>query len=199
MIKALSTLLLAMLVGSYAQAQAPKFGVKAGGSLTEFVGKDGAGYVNKVGFHGGLVAELSVTDHLAVQPEVLYSMKGAQFGDIAEDIYLNETYLDIPVLLKWKAERLFFEAGPQLGLLLASKYKREDRAVDNKSSFNTVDVGYAAGVGYALSTGPFIGLRYNGGIRQVGHDVTSNGITYQAPNIRNSAFQLYVGFLFGGE
>lgn len=195
--KVLCTLVLASAVSSYAHAQAVRLGAKAGASLTEFVGKNGAGFDNKVGFHGGLVAEIGFSDQLSIQPEVLYSLKGAQLGEVAQDVRLNLSYLDIPVLLKWKAERVFFEAGPQVGLLLASRLKTETRALDNKSSFNTFDVGYAAGVGYALSTGPMIGLRYNGGITQVGHDVSSNGILYKAPNIRNSAFQLYVGLLLG--
>lgn len=180
-------------------AQGARFGVKAGASLTDFSGKDADGYDSKVGFHGGAIAELGLTDNFAIQPEVLFSMKGAKYGDLAQDIRFNQTYLDVPVLLKVKADGLFFEAGPQVGFLVGSKFKVEDVSADSKESFNTVDFGYAAGLGYEFSSGPMIGLRYNGGISKVGKDMSVGGLNIEAGNVRNSAFQLYLGFMFGGK
>ncbi|WP_161787220.1 hypothetical protein [Hymenobacter sp. IS2118] len=50
-----------------------------------------------------------------------------------------------------------------------------------------------AGLGYQLESGPMIGLRYNGGISNINEgDANPN-------KIRNSVFQLYAGFLFGGK
>ncbi|TGD78247.1 porin family protein [Hymenobacter wooponensis] len=186
-----------LAVGGYAQGA--RVGVKAGASLTNFVGKDSDGYDGKFGFHGGVVAELGLTDNFAIQPEVLYSMKGAKFGDLAEDLRFNQTYIDVPVLLKVKADGLFFEAGPQVGFLVGSKLKGESASVDSKDAFNKVDFGYAAGLGYEISNGPMIGLRYNAGINKVGKDANVNGVTFEAGEVRNSAFQLYLGFMFGGK
>jgi hypothetical protein len=94
---------------------------------------------------------------------------------------------------------LFFELGPQIGFLVAAKQKREVSGTsagtfdsDIKSSVRTVDFGYAAGLGYQLSYGPGIGLRYNGGFIDTRNPSNSS-------SARNSAFQLYLTYMFGGK
>ncbi|RYE90836.1 MAG: PorT family protein, partial [Cytophagaceae bacterium] len=64
-----------------AQAQSASFGVKAGVSLTNVTGKDTQDAKNLVGFHGGLVANFAVNDAFSIQPELLYSMKGAKLEE----------------------------------------------------------------------------------------------------------------------
>lgn len=187
-------------ITSAAHAQGARLGVKAGASLTSFVGEDVDGLSSKFGFHGGFVAELGITDNFAIQPEVLFSMKGTQDEEDSNN-RINQTYIDVPVLLKVKADGLFFEAGPQVGLLVGSKIKDDKLSLDSKDAFKTVDFGYVAGLGYEFSSGPMIGLRYNGGISKIAklEDSNGNGISIDEPNVRNSAFQLYVGFMFGGK
>ncbi|SDY90243.1 porin family protein [Hymenobacter psychrophilus] len=184
-------------ITSAAHAQGARLGVKAGASLTNFVGEDADGVTNKIGVHGGFVAELGITDNFAIQPEVLFSMKGAKVEDL-DNVRINQSYIDVPVLLKVKADGLFFEAGPQVGLLIGSKTKDDDISFNSKDGFKTVDFGYVAGLGYEFSSGPMIGLRYNGGITKVAKE-EDGANSSDMPNVRNSAFQLYVGFMFGGK
>ena len=92
-------------------------------------------------------------------------------------------------MVKVNAGGLFFEAGPQLGILASAKSVDEDI----KDNLNTIDFGYVAGLGYQLETGPMIGLRYNGGISNIVKDGDDSD------KLRNSAFQLYVGYTFGGK
>lgn len=179
-------------------AQGARIGLKAGASLTSFSGKDADGLKSKIGAHGGLVAELGVTDNFAIQPEVLFSMKGAKDEEI-DKLQINQTYIDVPIMFKVKADGLFFELGPQVGFLVGSKLKADAMSVDTKDGFKTVDFGYAAGLGYEFSSGPMIGLRYNGGISKIGESSTVNGVDIEAGSVRNSAFQLYLGFMFGGK
>jgi Outer membrane protein beta-barrel domain len=179
-------------------AQGARIGLKAGASLTTFSGKDAEGMESKIGAHGGVVAELGITDNFAIQPEVLFSMKGSKDGEI-DDLRINQSYIDVPVLFKVKADGLFFELGPQVGFLVGSKLKADDISVDIKEAFKTVDFGYAAGLGYEFNNGPMIGLRYNGGISKIGEDYSNSGVTIEAGSVRNSAFQLYLGFMFGGK
>ena len=109
-------------------------------------------------------------------------------------------YIDVPVLARVNAGGLFFELGPQVGFLVAAKQKTENSGgalvgtynVDIKDRVKTVDFGYAAGLGYQVSNGPGIGLRYNGGFTNTRNDAGSLAV-------RNSAFQLYLSFMFGGK
>jgi hypothetical protein len=202
--KAFLALALTLGVAGAAQAQSARFGVKAGASLTNVTG-DGTGDVkNLFGFHGGLIANLPINDAFSIQPELLYSMKGAKleesFGGYTGKLTSRLHYIDVPVLARVNAGGLFFELGPQIGFLVAAKQKTEvsggpgsgSSTDDIKDSVKGVDFGYAAGLGYQLSNGPGIGLRYNGGFTDTNKDSGSSAV-------RNSAFQLYLSFMFGGK
>ena len=146
--KVILSLALAAGISATASAQAT-FGVKAGASLTSFTGADAkllANFLgskdiaNKFGAHGGLVANFAFSDALSVQPEVLFSMKGAKFSD-NDKLKYNLNYVDIPVMVQYNADGLFFEAGPQLGILTTAKLTDGTNDFDTKSSLNTVDFG----------------------------------------------------------
>jgi hypothetical protein len=192
---------IALLTGisAAAQAQSIKYGLKAGASLTSFSGSDSDGSKSKFGFNGGVLANFAFNDLISLQPEVLYSMKGAK--EDGSDLRLNLNYIDVPVLVKVAtgATGLFFELGPQVGFLASAKLKDDSNSADAKSVVKSVDFGYAAGLGFQAESGPMVGLRYNGGFTKVGKNATLNGYTLEAGDARNSAFQLYVGFMFGGK
>ncbi len=163
---------LALIAGISATANAQAtIGLKAGASLTDITGSDISGTAYKFGFNGGLVANLKFSDVLSVQPEVLFSMKGTQAKESSKN-KINLNYIDVPVMLQYNADGLFFEAGPQIGFLATAKSTNGSNDVDVKDSFKSVDFGYAVGLGYKLETGPMVGLRYNGGITSAFKDVS---------------------------
>ncbi|MBD2767972.1 PorT family protein [Hymenobacter sp. BT664] len=145
---------------------------------------------NIIGFHGGLFVNLPISAAFSIQPEVLYSMKGSQ-TDKDGDAKIRLNYIDIPVMLQYNTHRLFFEAGPQLGILTSGKFVAGSLNLDAKELFKTVDFGYATGLGYKLKSGPILGLRYNGGITNTYKDNDNKD------KARNSALQLYAAFIFG--
>ena len=169
-----------------------RFGLKGGINYSTLTADDTEGIESKIGLQAGALANFGLSDLISIQPEVLYSQKGAQVED-ASDFKLKLNYIDVPVLVKVNAGGLFFEAGPQLGILASAKATDGDTDEDVKEGYNTVDFGYAVGLGYQLETGPMIGLRYNGGISNIIKDGPDSD------KIRNSAFQLYVGYVFGGK
>ena len=189
---------LAMLAGlmGAAQAQNISLGIKAGPSYSGFVGAQATNYESIFGFHAGVFANIGLTDIFAFQPEVIYSQKGAKVSNI--DVTTRLNYVDIPLSFHVNADGLFFEAGPQLGILVAAQDKAGSVSVDRKPLYNTLDFGYLAGLGYQRKTGPGIGLRYNGGFTNVEKSSTVGSVTVQN-NIRNSAFQLYLTYSFGGR
>jgi hypothetical protein len=196
--KTLFTLALVAGLTGAAQAQHSNvsLGLKAGGTLSNFVGDQAKNYKNMFGFHAGVFANIGISNLFAFQPELIYSQKGAEVSNIDVSTHLN--YLDIPLAFHINAEGLFFEAGPQIGILLAANDKSGNVTVDQKSLYNTADVGYLFGLGYQRKKGPGIGLRYNGGFTNVEKSRTLANVTVQN-NIRNSAFQLYVTYSFSGR
>ncbi|MBF9221781.1 porin family protein [Hymenobacter ruricola] len=193
---ALSFLLIAGLSGAAQAQRNVSLGLKAGASYASFVGKDAGEQSGVFGFHAGGFANIGLTKMFAFQPEILYSQKGSKVKD-ATDVSSRVDYLDVPLAFHVNADGLFFEAGPQVGFLLAAKYKFGNTSVDVKDATNAVDFGYLFGLGYQRKTGPGIGLRYNGAFTNLPKEVTAGNTTVQN-RIRNSAFQLYLTYSFGG-
>ena len=190
---------LALLAGLTGAAQAQRsnvsLGIKAGSSYSSLIGAQATNYESVFGFHAGVFANIGLTDLFAFQPEIIYSQKGAKVPNI--DLTTRLNYVDIPLSFHVNADGLFFEAGPQLGILVAAKDKLGSVSVDRKAIYNTLDFGYLAGLGYQRKSGPGIGVRYNGGFTNVEKSRTVGNMTVQN-NIRNSAFQLYLTYSFGG-
>jgi hypothetical protein len=196
-------LLLALAGGVSTAAQAQyrgrggnvSLGLKAGASLTDFVGEDAKGFDNRFGFHAGVFANVGFAKLFAFQPEVIYSQKGAHFANNG-DAGLRLHYIDVPLSFHVNTDGFFFEAGPQVGFLVAAKSEIGSVTADAKSAFKAVDFGYLAGLGYQLKHGLGIGLRYNGGFSNVYKEVpiTTNSALQQ--RTRNSAFQLYATYSF---
>jgi hypothetical protein len=200
--KTFLALALSLGVAGAAQAQSAHFGVKAGASLTNYTGKGAGDNDYKFGFNGGFLANFAVNDVFSIQPEVLYSMKGAKADETIGGTKLTQKqtlhYIDVPVLAHINAGGLFFELGPQIGFLAAAKESLEangqSASQDIKDQAKTVDFGYAAGLGYQMMNGPGIGLRYNGGFTDINKNNSNSDNA-----VRNGAFQLYLTYMFGGK
>lgn len=201
-----------------AQAQtSPRLGLKAGVTYSNISGKELRNediYDNKLGFTGGITANFNLTSDgfLSLQPELLYSQRGYQYRDREYTLGsgsnavtykskgdVNFNYLDLPVLLKINAGGLFFEAGPQVSYLLGIKNNTEEKVGSqsyekseriSKDDLSEIEIGYAAGIGYQLTNGLNLGLRYTGGINSLAKEDNDD-----LGNARHSAFHLTLGFL----
>jgi hypothetical protein len=199
--KAFLALALTIGVAGATQAQSVRFGLKAGASLTNIT-KTGDGAANKFGFNGGVLANFAVNDMFSIQPEVLYSNKGFKIKDTSSSQRFALNYIDVPVLAKVAtgATGLFFELGPQVGFRTAAAYKDTNGSLELNDAVKSVDFGYAAGLGFQTESGAMIGLRYNGGFTNVYKENGSlAGLPTKGGEGKNSAFQLYVGYMIGGK
>ncbi|MBO2012060.1 porin family protein [Hymenobacter negativus] len=198
--KSLLSLAIATLAVSGAHAQLHSrsnsfAGFKAGGSAASFVG-DGAKNMQYVyGFQAGLFANLALNRPFSIQPELLYSMKGAKTpaGYITQSsIWLN--YIDVPVAFRATTkDGLFLEAGPQVSFLINAKSDASGEKVSVKNSYKFVDVGFVLGAGYQpLKGGLGIGGRYNAGFGTALKAATDSRVV--TPDLRNSAFQVYLTY-----
>ena len=170
-------------------------GIKAGGSLTSFVGADAKNAFDyRFGFHAGVFANIGFARLFAFQPEIIYSQKGAKTN--AVDINYRLHYIDVPLAFHVNTDGFFFEAGPQVGFLVGAKYEAGSISTDAKSGYKGVDFGYLAGLGYQLKHGLGVGLRYNGEFTNCLKEVPISPTTVNQPRVRNSAFQLYATYSF---
>ncbi len=192
-------LLIAAISFSFTQAQSVNFGAKAGLNLADASGSDVSGTSMRVSFHLGALAQISLTDMLSVQPEVVYSDQGAKVsvdngsgGTVSGTYKLG--YINVPVLLKYTTSSGFFaQTGPQIGFLLSAKASGGGASVDVKNDFKSTDFSWVFGVGYLTSMNIGIDGRYNLGLSNVENTGTTGG----TGTIKNSVIQIGVFYLFG--
>jgi hypothetical protein len=138
-------------------------GIKAGLNLADMVGDDAEGLDMKLGFGGGGFITYNFTPQFAIQPELLYMMKGPK-EEVTDGVNVYEfkwkmTYLELPVLFKFTPAmegnvkpNLF--AGPAISLLLSSDLELEELSVDIKDAMRSMDFGIAfgGGLGFQMET-----------------------------------------------
>ena len=177
------------------------FGVKGGLNLANLSGDELVDNSMKIGFAGGVFMCYSFTEIFAIQPELLFSMKGAKWGKNDEDLALN--YFEIPLLFKVNLPtegkmKPSLYAGPVLGILMSAKYNDKDE----KELWKSTDIGIiaGAGLGYQIEKGMFsFEFRYE--VSMSANDDFDNvklstlGLT-KSPEIRNNVMSLFVGYGF---
>ena len=154
------------------------------------------------GFNAGVYATLPISDFIAIQPEILYTTKGAEldynnaFVDGNAKFKLN--YIEVPLLVRVNITKNFnVHAGGYASYLVSSKVTGDgdinfDEAIDT-DDLNKFDAGLSAGVGVDFN--PIsVGLRYNYGLTTVGKERTVAGTTYTFPDAKNSNLTLYLSY-----
>ena len=182
-----------VLAFGFANAQDVKFGVKGGLNFTNVTGGQFSG-TSKVGFHVGGLAEIKFTDKLAIQPELLFSTKGANYNLMGSTSTVNLSYIDIPVMVKYFViDKLSIEVGPQISLLTSAKRKDPSETVDIKEFTNKTDFGLNIGAGYELKGGILLQARYYLGLSDLSKAEPDGEVSYKD---KNSGLFLSVGYKF---
>lgn len=200
----------AVMAFGVSNAQEIKFGAKVGLNISSLNG-DLQNAKSLIGAHLGAFAEIKITDKFAFQPELLYSMQGAktEFSESEPGYsYTSEDnwklgYLNLPLMAKYFAtEKLFIEAGPQIGFLMSAKndYKETETImgdtdtfsgdVDIKDTVKSIDFGLNFGLGYEFTDNVFASARYNVGLSNI------NDINGDDSKINNGVIQFSFGYKF---
>ena len=178
---------IAFFASATAFAQKFELGAKAGANISNFTGTDNRQNVKTkalVGYHFGGFISFFVGNNFAIQPELLFSSQGAKFESAGQITNQKVSYINVPVLLKFRSAGGFYlEAGPQIGF----KTSKSNASVDSLAK-NT-DFSIAGGIGYHSKIGIGIGARYTAGISKVGDFKPANGIN---PDYKNGVFQLSI-------
>jgi len=202
--KSLLLLSLTTLLAGSAQAQ---LGVKAGINAAVLNGsRIDADTRYKTSYHGGVFYESKLIGPLSVQPELQYSLQGANFKSAVADYKANLHYLHVPVLAKVRLAGFFAEAGPQFGFLLKAREKGRmatgisaDGTIDYNNisrgawgNYKKVDVSLCVGVGFKLLAGLSVGARFVAGLNDINEAQTITGVNDN--RLKNRLFQGYAAF-----
>lgn len=190
----ISFLIVVALMASSIMAQdaAPrsmKYGLKAGLGMANLTG-DIEGNATKMGFGFGLFLTYQASPTIAVQPELLYVMKGTK--DDETDAKLKIDYIEVPVLFKYmiptqgKIAPNFF-AGPFIGFKASAKVEDVDAEGIKSTDFG---VTFGGGIDIASgATGVFtIDARYDLGLSNI-NDVGE-------ASVKTSNIAVFLGYGF---
>lgn len=179
-----------------------KFGIKGGLNMSNLYTEDVDDQNVLLGFNLGLFVEMPITSRISIQPELLYTTKGAElkydnsFAQGTGKFRLN--YIEVPLLMKLNLTDNFnVHFGPYAAYLVNSKITNEDENGNinfeediDEDDLNKLDFGLAAGFGINFD-GFGIGARYNYGLSTVGKERTILGQTYTFPDSKNSVLSIY--------
>lgn len=157
------------------------YGLKAGVNFAELWGEDALPDSDrKVGYSFGVYASYKISKEWKIQPEVIWSLQGEKSKESGR---YKISYINIPVMFKWKSKNFYIELGPQLGLLTINTAKSvpDDLRLED---FETFDFSLNVGIGYEVFEDWSIGLRYAQGVT----NIVSNR------DLRNSV--IYVGLSY---
>lgn len=120
------------LLASAGYAQKSAAILKGGVNFANISNNDEGGYDDSrmlTGFHAGVIADLNLTEFLAIQPGLLYSSKGIRFENDVQELSFNPRYLELPVNLVFKTptgeSKFFIGAGPYVAMGIGGKFKGE--------------------------------------------------------------------------
>ena len=166
-------------------------GLKGGVTLADLTGDDVFNNSTSLGGTGGVFARFALSQKFSLQPEVLYSLKGAEYkvGDLETEQKID--CIDVPILLylAWPNESKFkpgFFAGPAIDFLLTNKIadgQEIDLTDDTKSTSYSLVVG--AGLDYTLGEGAALfDVRYEWGLTSWMEDT----------DVKNSVVSIMIGY-----
>ncbi len=207
-------ILLTMTTGSYAQI---RFGVKGGLNLANMLYKDkydtySKDYKMKAGFHIGMTLEFSISEKFAIEPGLLYSLKGFKMEDSGITNSFNLNYLEIPINAVYKIDlgsgKILIFAGPYFAYGISGKMKSSEAMFGanmnekelklelgndkDKDDLKALDYGLNFGAGFEI-VGVTIGLQYGLGLANL------SLYTEDETKFKNRVVGISVGYKFGGK
>jgi len=189
-------LVLSLLAADSASAQEMRFGVRGGVNFSTVQNEPSlgsGGYTMRQGLVAGAFFAMPL-GWVHLQPEVLYTSKGAALDLQGIDSKLVLDYLEIPVLARWRlGQRLYVAAGPavawRLKAVSRTKFSGDTEEMDLGDSVKGYDVGVVGAVGARFGRFVVDG-RYTHGLTDIDSD-TSDETT-----VRNRAITISAGIGF---
>jgi hypothetical protein len=158
-----------------------EWGLKGGINFSTLVGEEALPQSKpKIGYSLGFYAATKISGSYYFQPEFIWSLQGQ---DSEESGKYDISYLNVPLMFKWKYRFIYIELGPQLGFITINS--SEDVPPDLRlDDFNTFELAINSGIGFQLGKDWSAGVRY------------SRALTNLVPGIdaRGSVWYIGIGY-----
>ncbi|HIQ84183.1 MAG TPA: PorT family protein [Candidatus Cryptobacteroides excrementigallinarum] len=158
-------------------------------------------------YHVGITYKIGIGNMLAIQPALIYNMKGTQLGDIAglDDVDVNYKtgYLELPVQVQLgfgigSIARVYGFAEPFVGYAITNQVQGLGDTVKNWDNVkNRLEYGVGLGAGVELFRHLQVSVKYFWDLGDVyGADITFGDVTKDIATSKCSGIAASVAFLF---
>ena len=158
-------------------------------------------------YHVGITYKIGIGNMLAIQPALIYNMKGTQLGDIAglDDVDVNYKtgYLELPVQVQLgfgigSIARVYGFAEPFVGYAITNQVQGiGDTIKDWDNVKNRFEYGVGLGAGVELFRHLQVSVKYFWNLGDVyGADITFGDVTKDIATSKCSGIAASVAFLF---
>jgi hypothetical protein len=146
-----------------------RFGITLGANSATFGGNDLGSVSRRTGLLAGVLAVMPISPTVSFEPEVDYTMKGANASDPSVPGFsgsLTMNYLQIPALMRFElaaatvGPKPFIYAGPAVAFKTSCTFEVHGQGVSDSSScddaegnVNSTDFSLIGGVGIAFNMG----------------------------------------------
>jgi hypothetical protein len=179
-----------------AQAQSIGGGLKIGGNVASVA--QSADADEEIGTKGGLIGggylTVNVTDRLAFQPELLFSQKGGDGLDGADEFAVNLSFLQVPTLLRVNVPTAgtltpFLVVGPAFGFRTGASIEFAGQKEDIEDGVAGMEMSGIFGAGLQIGRA-LVEARYDYGFNDLDEEDDDN-------DARSRTFSVLVGIGFG--
>jgi len=223
------TLITFLALALNAQSLIPaKFGIKAGFNFSSLniSSVDGVSPTvnsSQIGIAAGVCVHIPLSDKWFINPEVLYSQKGASFDyEFTHDYEVNQrdeyattnqltlSYIELNPTISFKAsDKLSLNFGPSASFLIGEEYIPNQDPTENPLNTThiltdgfveaaTLDVGLNLGLSYFIAESLLLDARVSTGFMEAGEVTQPNetGASDPAYILKNRATVLSLAYLF---
>ena len=189
-----------LTISSNAQSLIPvKYGIKVGTNISNIISTSNEGVKNiensaLIGIAGGFYMEIALNDKWYINPELIYSQKGASFTyEYTHEYEVNEidihntshelklAYLEVNPTISYKTtDKLALNFGPSVSFILTHDYAiltdkgQNDNLIshpelpDGAYTEETIDIGINLGISYYLTENFLIDTKINTSLMKAG-------------------------------
>jgi hypothetical protein len=145
----------ALLLLAFGMVRGQQFeGAARAGLVTSQVDGDGLSGFDKIGLQAGFMTGLALQDpHWEIWMEMMYIMKGARQpnSDTSNGYKSQLNYIEIPLHLVYKYQKLYFEAGPSFSFLVSACESDFNGTIEGNLPYYNFNLGFDVGVTWAFS------------------------------------------------
>lgn len=201
----------ALIIGcATVKAQKVSFGIKAGGQQNTLISRNESDgewsrmNFSGAGFHVGGLADISLTDHISVQPSVLFNSKSTLYTSKNS---IKMLAIDVPVNFLYKTGGFFIGLGPNLSYGLSAKadlsegdeqdwYEKQPvgEGGEEKSMLKRFEIGANLTMGYQFKNNFIISSNYTQGINNISG---MNMDESEGGKIRTRQVGISIGYMLG--